>query len=112
MKERLIEWMKRSSVSMHYLRLFVGGYIVYLGWCNVVDYLKGETEDGLLIGLSVFLSVSGLLIAGISLYALLRHLGTDNPPQFSLFGHSRQQNDQNEAEAESAEPSDENEPDE
>lgn len=73
MKEKLIAKMKASPTNMHFLRVLVGGYIVYLGGGVVLDAIRGAAVGVPMLLLSVLLLLCGVLILAFSLYALLRH---------------------------------------
>lgn len=81
MKEKLIDWMKKSTETAHYLRLFVGCYIAYLGGSTLYEILFVNKDGNLLISLlSVLLVIAGVIIACISLYALIKHIAAPSKP--------------------------------
>ncbi len=82
MKEKIIRSMKRTPQVSHYLRLAVGGYIAYLGGTIIWDVLNGKAAEPLQIVLSCVLVICGVIIVGLSMYALLKHLDCDASKTF------------------------------
>jgi len=78
MKEIIIANLKRTSVNSHFLRLIVGCYIAYLGASVLWEMINGEPKELLAAVLAGVLVLCGGVIAGVCIYALVKHLSIEN----------------------------------
>ena len=83
MKDRIIERLKQTSSTTHYLRLIVGGYVVYLGGGILWDAIQGAAVEALMLVLASVLVLCGAAIVGMCLYALIKHYTLEETKQAS-----------------------------
>lgn len=65
--------LKKTTAMNLYLRIFVGGFIVYLAYSLGIDLKNTTGNDTIIFGAATILfSVAGIVIIGWSIYRLIK----------------------------------------